>query len=339
MDDKAYDMCAKCSKPTKKLCSDCKSVSYCSEACRNSDLKAHKDFCKERQLPVVLKRAADLIHEVYLDFRVKTWDMEIEKVEAKTDAIEVFDKLSLKKNLYYEFPENLMETPDVRAAVLCNINCEDALAYMHHLISELLEGKRCSPFERNVLTCAGWVAEIYEPLFLLPMRPRLIMTIRCGNNNPLINWPNFGHTVLRVTSHHSRKVWYIDLTGSQYGFRETLLDANAFNDQYSRPYINDRQFGFCKQMMGFESQKLVRWGAACRTNLEIAKHMAEAINKWTQESGTALPDLLKCDQLDFDAKRAWFLSDMNNAVGSYLARTDVEKIYRGILAQGAAGSK
>lgn len=91
MSDDNNAQCTVCRALSTKKCTGCKVGTYCSKACQVKDWPAHKKFCSDLQLELVLARVAAVVQDAYLTFRKNIWDTTIVKIEDRDDALLIHD--------------------------------------------------------------------------------------------------------------------------------------------------------------------------------------------------------------------------------------------------------
>ena len=134
--------CQVCGKVAGKRCSGCHEASYCSSTCQTQHWATHRDTCKDIQLGRHLQRVADILHEVYLNFRENTWDTPIDKIEVHPDHLTIHDGDQRLNTRYFTvFPNNFIGNDyEVKMAVLTVWMCVEPYAFLHNLIMPLLKG-------------------------------------------------------------------------------------------------------------------------------------------------------------------------------------------------------
>ncbi|KAH9867251.1 hypothetical protein IAQ61_007843 [Plenodomus lingam] len=134
--------CAACGNPATDKCSGCRSINYCGKFCQTTHWKSHKLTCEQRLLEKALSRVAILVQKAYFDFSEQTFDTQIIKVEECGDQWLIQDGDQQRKRTYFvKFPQHLMKNEQMKQAVLCAWKCNEALGFLHQLLSGLLDGK------------------------------------------------------------------------------------------------------------------------------------------------------------------------------------------------------
>ncbi|KAE8859120.1 hypothetical protein PTNB73_08600 [Pyrenophora teres f. teres] len=206
MASKIQKSCAVCGKPANSKCTGCKTDSisrhYCGAACQKNDWPTHKTACKAAQdmrLEKSLARVADIIQRGYYEFRQNTWDTPILMVEDRDDALVITDGVMLDKSKYFiSFPQHMVTSERTKAAMLCAWMCNEPLAFMHDLVTDLVKGLDIH------------VEEVCLSLGRIPRK----ISYNSPHGGSDHNWPNYFHEALRITSSRSKKQWVIDISGA-----------------------------------------------------------------------------------------------------------------------------
>jgi hypothetical protein len=143
MADTPHTKCSHCFQPASLQCSACKTHVYCHSECQRRNWSTHKILCKKARLELAVCRAADIFASIYFAFREKIFDRVIVKIEGKPGGLRVWeDDTAVKKSGWFaEFPDNLTEDPNVKAAVLFFQVCSEPYGYLKEVIDLLFEGK------------------------------------------------------------------------------------------------------------------------------------------------------------------------------------------------------
>jgi hypothetical protein len=158
--------CSCCKRVTTRVCSGChdapkvhvcrgckngpdiKATFYCSAECQRRDWPRHRILCKLLQTRKALYRAASILQEIFYIHREKVFDTEVEKVEEKNGKLYVHEKKWKEKKiknpheLIIPFPSSIFQNPEDKMAVLANMACTDAVAWMHELVNYFLSGEQ-----------------------------------------------------------------------------------------------------------------------------------------------------------------------------------------------------
>lgn len=134
--------CTTCGAPATNKCSGCKTIHYCGKECQTKDWPNHKINCKDIWMEKPLARAADLIQAAWLNFRENTWDTPITHLEVKNNELITYDgDQRVRSGYFVKFPNDIMPDDSVKAGVLCNMMCNEPLAYLHSFIAMLIAGE------------------------------------------------------------------------------------------------------------------------------------------------------------------------------------------------------
>ncbi|KAF2832257.1 hypothetical protein CC86DRAFT_401024 [Ophiobolus disseminans] len=147
-----------------------------------------------------IERAADTLKATFLTFRDETWHTHIFDVQCFPENIFIFDdpNKSLRwQGWFSHYPEELVDTPDDRAAVLSAMASYD-IAHLRKMIEQMLEGM-------DVI--------LEEVLFSLnPPRRGTCISYGCK----AVDLHDFDHWLIRITSCATGNQWAIDIAGAQY---------------------------------------------------------------------------------------------------------------------------
>lgn len=92
----------------------------------------------------VILHAGNLLRNVYLTFREKTYDDKIAKIKRGKNLLIVQDGNNRKRpkgGIFNKFPTDFGLTEEEKQAVLCIMACNEPAAYHHDLIEEMFVGK------------------------------------------------------------------------------------------------------------------------------------------------------------------------------------------------------
>ncbi|CAA9963941.1 zf-MYND domain containing protein [Pyrenophora teres f. maculata] len=320
MASKIQKSCAVCGKPANSKCTGCKTDSisrhYCGAACQKNDWPTHKTACKAAQdmrLEKSLARVADIIQRGYYEFRQNTWDTPILKVEDRDDALVITDGVMLDKSKYFiSFPQHMVTSERTKAAMLCAWMCNEPLAFMHDLVTDLVKGLDIHVEE----VCLG-----------LGRIPRKI-SYNSPHGGSDHNWPNYFHEALRITSSRSKKQWVIDISGAQYGITRVFWTWGAYVDAYNVNVKKIMALGFNKAMIKDLSDISGNPSMSYGVVGVVAEHMNEASKKWAIEHNISLSDLLTMEEEEFRQAKDKLLQNMSDAVRGFLKANKFDKEFQ-----------
>jgi hypothetical protein len=122
---------------------------YCTTDCQKTSWKnGHKEICKLLGAIRTLYRAGSILQQIFYKYRERVFDRRIVKIEEKNGKLYLheqrppqmdFEMLRLLDFLV-PFPTHLCRTKQDRQSIASYLACNDALAWMHDVIKDLLEG-------------------------------------------------------------------------------------------------------------------------------------------------------------------------------------------------------
>jgi hypothetical protein len=152
--------CTVCGQPTSNKCGRCKTQVYCGTECQKTDWENHKLPCKRieldqpenvEKLEKVMKRAAITIQEAFLDFREKTWDIPIVKIENSAKGVVIHEAAHVGDLKYFvDLPHGIVNNQPTQVAVICALACNQPWAWMHDIIRKTFQSK----LVYSIATCA-----------------------------------------------------------------------------------------------------------------------------------------------------------------------------------------
>ncbi|KAL7776992.1 hypothetical protein CFE70_007413 [Pyrenophora teres f. teres 0-1] len=301
MASKIQKSCAVCGKPANSKCTGCKTDSisrhYCGAACQKNDWPTHKTACKAAQdmrLEKSLARVADIIQRGYYEFRQNTWDTPILKVEDRDDALVITDGVMLDKSKYFiSFPQHMVTSERTKAAMLCAWMCNEPLAFMHDLVTDLV---------KDLLQQPAW-----------RFGPQLAELLSRGSPYHFLKEQEaMGHR------HQRRSVWY----------HESVLDLGAYVDAYNVNVKKIMALGFNKAMIKDLSDIIGNPSMSYGVVGVVAEHMNEASKKWAIEHNISLSDLLTMEEEEFRQAKDELLQNMSDAVRGFLKANKFDKEFQ-----------
>ncbi|KAF1846045.1 uncharacterized protein K460DRAFT_386407 [Cucurbitaria berberidis CBS 394.84] len=298
--------CSTCGDPATNKCGACKTAYYCTKDCQNKDWSKHKVHCKDPfEKPLAL--AADLIQAAWLNFRENTWDTPIERVEVKEDELITYDGDQwAKSGQFVKFPNDLMPNDSVKAGVLCNMMCNEPLAYLYNFISILI---------------SALPIEIHEVAVKLKKPPRKNTAVHPGGfRQP--NWPDYSHFLLRLTSKKSGKMWYIDITGGQYGLCQSFWRVKEFDQRYVDTIQGVSLFGKNKAYIKACSKANATMHLIYGSSLDAAAVLDQAMHRWIKENGITCYGIISANEMEHSIHKEKLLSTLDTALKEFVAKAD-----------------
>ncbi len=138
MAEQSFRNCSSCGEVATTKCGGCKLKPYCSKECQSKEWPEHKTTCQDERLHQILLRAAGIVQAVFLKFRELTLEKRIAKVEINDEEL-IIHEAPFTLELFPGFKNTLLPEK-IKASVLCDLVCLDAMAFMHHFVSLLLKG-------------------------------------------------------------------------------------------------------------------------------------------------------------------------------------------------------
>ena len=329
LDDKGTT-CATCGTPATNKCAGCKASTYCGKGCQTKDWPAHKSICKDLQVQGQLARVAELVHGAYLTFRENTWDTTIIKIEDRDDALVIHDGDPwTNPQGFSKFPHDLIpKNKRAKLGVLTAWTCDEPFAFMNTLMIKLLQGERLhstSNYDTN--PCTDLNVDIEEIGVKFKAVPRKTIAIHHQTGEPHSNWPDYQHTMLRLTSRKSRKQWVMDLAGGQYGITEPLHAWTKYKENYVEKVVSVYEVGANKRIIA-EVAKIsgiptLSYGLAGRA----AEQVDEAIDTWETEH-QPLSTLKALSDTDFRQQKTLLLHSIDEVVRTFIASNDFSAVVR-----------
>ena len=113
---------------------------YCNKKCQKASWASHKSICSARQARKQLFRAGHLVQAAFLEYRRKTFDMAIAKVEKRGQDIHLWAGVRERGQMYMPFPEHLIPNRDDQQAVLVHLKSRIVVAHFYELMTSCLYG-------------------------------------------------------------------------------------------------------------------------------------------------------------------------------------------------------
>lgn len=139
-----------------------------------------------------------------------------------------------------------------------------------------------------------------------------------GEGLPKTDNTDWAHTVIRITT-KSEETYAVDMTGAQYGWRESVIPWQQYNNSRMRMIKEVGAFGntriYCKtraKKMGERHE----WIHSIRER--FAQLVDGAIAGW-QKNNISLSDLLRLPEHEFQERQASLLSFIDECLQQYKA--------------------
>jgi hypothetical protein len=327
MASEAPASCVVCGEQAHNKCTGCKSDTasrhYCGKACQAKDWPAHKKTCKEIQdanLEKKLARVAEIVQQGFYDFRGNTWRWPIMSIDDRDhDVLTIhFCRSSKTSTAFQEFPKHLDTHDHTRQAVLCIWGCDEALTAMHDTLIGLVEGNlhldstRCQSADPS---CRGMGIKLENVTVILGRIPRRIL-FRFPSGKTDDN-SRYLHDIIRVTATKSKKQWFIDPSGAQYGIHQTFGSWESYENQF-RTTIKVVQpiYGSKARLKAYA---LIP-GPSSLSHVvldRVMEHLDETVKKWKADRAMSLADLINMEHEEYHQASLELLQIMKDAVYTY----------------------
>ncbi|EMD87567.1 hypothetical protein COCC4DRAFT_192864 [Bipolaris maydis ATCC 48331] len=308
-------ICVVCGKSATSRCPDCKSDTYsryyCGKSCQKTDWPKHKEACqgtRDQRLEKKLERIADILEQVYYDFRKNTWDTSVATVMVRDDCVEVYPNDSEERSMFVKFPEHLAINEQTRNAILCAASCNEPLAYLNEMVIAVLKGMDVKVEEFKV--------------FIRKIQRKVVF--RYGSGLAL-DMSVYAHETLRITVPGQQ--WIIDITGAQLGVRKTLWTWKDYKKEYhAKPEIA-YPLGTNKVLIRALSSTQGLQGTCLTVKQMAADTLNTAIREWTDNHQSIAAMILK-DEHGYKEAKLSLLNSMDVAVRSFVETNRFETEFR-----------
>jgi hypothetical protein len=302
--DTPHTKCSHCFKPASLLCSGCKIHVYCDTGCQKRNWSTHKFLCKEARLELAVYRAAETFTKVYFAFRERIFDRVITKIENKPGGLYIWeDDTAVKKNGWFaEFPDNLTEDMNVKAAALFFQMCSEPYGYLKDVIELLFKGKTFGNMNHSMSNryLSGLDIKLEEVDIQLKKPVPRSTTIVYADGRSYNTGIGTLHSIMRVTSATSGKSWAVDVTGKQLGINECCMTWT----KYRATYVKDtkRIYKHGKLWLFFKAAQNIPGYHTLNTsiNFDAADYVVQAIKKWASDEELAFSKMLYLTKKHYD---------------------------------------
>jgi hypothetical protein len=142
-----------------------------------------------------------------------------------------------------------------------------------------------------------------------------------GTGQKICNQPVLKHALLRLTSRRTKKQWVIDMCGGQYGIYQPLHEWTQYQARYGARLTAIFDPGFAKGLFAdlakIEGSPAITFALAG----EAAQAFDKRIDKW-ESRHNVVSQLRALDGITFDKKKRSLLRALDDAVRSFIARSD-----------------
>ena len=138
------------------------------------------------------------------------------------------------------FPEHCFPNTSDQNARLSHLNCNGAMAAMHCLFTESLKSEIPTDFHSDCAVDVDRALDIYAKIDEVIVNLKLKITRAYAPN--VFDATTYIHNVLRVTMKNG-EVFALDITGSQFGWCDSILSWPSFFDSRVRTIKEIRAFG------------------------------------------------------------------------------------------------
>ncbi|KAL1795471.1 hypothetical protein ACET3X_005695 [Alternaria dauci] len=328
MAPEAQPVCVVCGEPAPNKCRGCKSDAssrrYCGKVCQEKDWPAHKKACRDIQnanLEKKLARVAEILQQGYYDFRKNTWDTPLIKVQRLgNDDLVIYEGIKLgggRTKYFMEFPQHLVSDTRTENAVLCSLVCNEPSAWMHSIISELME-------DLDV--------DIEEVSMDLNSPPHKII-FHYINGESDQNDSAYPHQTIRVTSTKTKKAWIIDISGARYGICQALWTWKEYRSRFMAEvhliYPLGTNKAAVKMLSEIPGLPTLDFGVMGK----VADHLASKVNiDWQSAFNLSLSQLVALDEEKFKKGKLELLGFMNSVVRTFVRNNEFRAEYKATVA-------
>jgi hypothetical protein len=295
--------------------------------CHVGDWPRHKDFLQDTKLRKRLSRAASVIRALYLKFRQRTWDIPIVEV-AKKDwylAVGQGDARGGRgdvEKFFLKFPKQLVKDERDRNQVLCTWMSMEALAWMHDIIADLLNGK----FFIATSCCLIHVAdssedldveieEVWHTMSDMPRQTRYFFDPTIGSIDR--DWDQY-NAILRITGKRTKTQWVIDITRPQYGDDGCYYEWVNYEKEHVEEVVAIYPFGAHKELMDLQS--MVDGQASLDFTL-VGIVAAEMNNIVRSCDSWAIRSILSENEQDFELRRQMLVKTVGRSLRLFVKRS------------------
>ncbi|KAF2136682.1 uncharacterized protein K452DRAFT_216004, partial [Aplosporella prunicola CBS 121167] len=194
---------------------------YCSRNCQEAHWEVHKKTCWSLIVRKRFYRAAQLLKDAWLVYRRISYDVLVERVEiVKNDILVTEGDMQLARKqrggrMTFSFLDSSVENEEVKKAILCDIMCMDAVAYMHETIKSVL---------------SGLVSQAPNPFAELDLEVKnQTWNVRHIKPSGLHDPTQYDHHVLRIKVKNGED-YILGLTSAQYGWHDDAFPYQEYMD-------------------------------------------------------------------------------------------------------------
>ncbi|KAI4610964.1 hypothetical protein J4E80_007995 [Alternaria sp. BMP 0032] len=304
------ETCAVCGEPANNKCSGCKSDTasrqYCGKACQVKDWPTHKKACKDAQnanLEKKLARVAEIVQQAYYDFHENTWSLRIRGIDESDHILTLLaGGLPNESRYFIPFPNHLGMKDCNKKAMLSLWGCEEALIEMHDILASLLK---------------GMCVDVEEISVRLGRVPRKVLVSK-STGGFFENWPTLLHEVIRITATKTKKQWFIDLSGAQYGMSQTLWTRNMYEAEFAAEIAKVQAFGENKARSRYIADLPGNLSLRCSLGGIVVNHLNEVVvKKWKLERALSLADLVSMEDGEYEQASFSLLRTMKEKVSDF----------------------
>ncbi|PVH95472.1 hypothetical protein DM02DRAFT_690044 [Periconia macrospinosa] len=304
-----HTKCSACGEAASNKCTACQTHVYCGKDCQIKDWPEHKKICKHVRQEMIVERAGNLLKELYLDLREKTFDNHIVQVNAKNPKELIIYDGNLKDRVgwFQKFPNHLVEKGSIKNGVLSTLTCNEPLALMKGAVEKLFKGDHWKTTEVEVA---------------LNPPPRVSIIYLPDKVEPQTNWPSYGHNLLHLHSVHSKRKWVVDLTGDQYGIPQAVWTWSDYKSRYVAKIDCVGPLGSSEEILQKSSKINGYPSVSCGAALEAASRFQEGIKSWEKVNDLTLCELVKLPGQKFKDKRRELLNTMGIFMAQYVENVE-----------------
>lgn len=135
--------CANCGRSGATFrCVACTMVSYCDKYCEKAALSRHKGHCGNL-VKKLIDRIGDTVQKVFQVFSEKAFEINVQNIVTMGNTIivhEMANNVAATGRALFDFPSRLLPDGEAKTAVLGLGRGEQAVAYLHDFVAQLLKG-------------------------------------------------------------------------------------------------------------------------------------------------------------------------------------------------------
>ena len=344
--------CAVCGQSAKLRCSRCTEglnvdgepspTYYCINTCQKADWSKHKITRKSANARKQLYRGGKLVQKVFYAYREAAFDLKIKDIKAKGDKLHIYDdKFDWKEDPLFPFPNDLVMNEKDKAAIVMNMACTDAVAYMHELFKKVFAGesveRNCEPRFRLTQILLGIIGKGEQPKEVVhrvqKKRWRIIRTEGDGK----ITKVDFVHQAVfvRITDNN---LYVLDPAGAQYCQHDAVLPFSRYKKEYVAEVWESKDFGWTaahqKELVEGKHDRMLQPNTDMRM-LQLHGHNIEWLNasvlEWEVKNQMTVAQMLRGKRDDFQTNKQALFTYVMDDTRQYIESSKKYRLEHGII--------